>query len=156
MRGPLGIPLGLLLPGLAGSLLLIAAAPEASRSDSRRDLQGIWEARNTAAASLEAHSADAGIRGGRERDRRSSGWSDSLPALGSREASRELHEPRRRRSGQQVLVAGSAPDHLHAVPYRIIPVADRPQDNRPHIQDAIRLFEGFFTATRFTWSSDSR
>jgi hypothetical protein len=53
-----------LLIGLAGSLFLIAAAPEASKPDSRRDLQGIWEARGTASASLEAHSADAGIRAG--------------------------------------------------------------------------------------------
>jgi hypothetical protein len=52
------------LAGLAGSLFLIAAAPEASKPDSRRDLQGIWEARSTASASLEAHSADAGIRAG--------------------------------------------------------------------------------------------
>src|ERR1035441_8022939 len=55
---------GIVLLGLAGSLLIIAAAPEASRADSRRDLQGIWEAHNTAAAGLEAHSADAGIRAG--------------------------------------------------------------------------------------------
>jgi hypothetical protein len=53
-----------LLIGLAGSLFLIAAAPEASKSDARRDLQGIWEAHSTAPASLEAHSADAGIRAG--------------------------------------------------------------------------------------------
>jgi hypothetical protein len=53
-----------LLIGLAGSLFLIAAAPEASKSDARRDLQGIWEAHSTASASLEAHSADAGIRAG--------------------------------------------------------------------------------------------
>src|SRR5579863_6448222 len=52
------------LAGLAGSLFLIAAAPEASKSYSRRDLQGIWEAHSTAAAGLEAHSADAGIRAG--------------------------------------------------------------------------------------------
>jgi hypothetical protein len=58
-----GIPCAL-LAGLAGSLFLIAAAPEASKSDSRRDLQGIWEARGTASAGLEAHSADAGIRAG--------------------------------------------------------------------------------------------
>ena len=45
-----------LLLGLAGPLLVVAATP--------RDLQGIWEARNTAAAGLEAHSADAGIRAG--------------------------------------------------------------------------------------------
>src|SRR5580700_9880575 len=54
----------ILLLGLVGSLLVIAAAPEPSKSDSRRDLQGIWEARNTAAGGLEAHSADAGIRAG--------------------------------------------------------------------------------------------
>jgi hypothetical protein len=64
MRGAPGILPGILLLGLAGSVLIIAAAPEASRSDSRRDLQGIWEARSMAAASLEAHSADAGIRAG--------------------------------------------------------------------------------------------
>src|SRR5579863_1521865 len=52
------------LAGLAGSLFLIAAAPEASKSYSRRDLQGIWEAHGTASAGLEAHSADAGIRAG--------------------------------------------------------------------------------------------
>src|SRR5579872_6363040 len=49
-----------ILLGLAGALLIAAAGPQ----DSRRDLQGIWEARNTASASLEAHSADAGIRAG--------------------------------------------------------------------------------------------
>jgi hypothetical protein len=53
-----------LLIGLAGSLFLVAAAPEASKLDSRRDLQGIWEAHTTASAGLEAHSADAGIRAG--------------------------------------------------------------------------------------------
>jgi hypothetical protein len=52
------------LAGFAGSLFLIAAAPEASKPDSRRDLQGIWEAHSTASAGLEAHSADAGIRAG--------------------------------------------------------------------------------------------
>ena len=50
--------------GLAGSLVLLAAAPEAQKSDARRDLQGIWEAHSTASAGLEAHSADAGIRAG--------------------------------------------------------------------------------------------
>jgi hypothetical protein len=52
------------LAGFAWSLFLVAAAPEASKPDSRRDLQGIWEAHSTASASLEAHSADAGIRAG--------------------------------------------------------------------------------------------
>src|SRR5580658_3464120 len=52
------------LAGLAASLFLAAAAPEASKSDARRDLQGIWEAHSTASAGLEAHSADAGIRAG--------------------------------------------------------------------------------------------
>jgi hypothetical protein len=33
-------------------------------SDGKPDLQGIWEARNTASGSLEAHSASMGIRGG--------------------------------------------------------------------------------------------
>jgi hypothetical protein len=54
----------IVLAGFAGSLFLIAAAPEASKPDSRRDLQGIWEAHSTASAGLEAHSADAGIRAG--------------------------------------------------------------------------------------------
>lgn len=53
-----------LLIGLAASLFVIAAAPEASKPDFRRDLQGIWEAHGTASAGLEAHSADAGIRAG--------------------------------------------------------------------------------------------
>ena len=33
-------------------------------SDGKPDLQGIWEVRNTAAGSLEAHSASMGIRAG--------------------------------------------------------------------------------------------
>jgi hypothetical protein len=36
--------------------------------------------------------------------------------------------------------------------YRIIPVADRPLDNRPHIPDAIRLFEG---DSRGHWDGDT-
>jgi hypothetical protein len=50
--------------GIAGSLLIAAASPQASKPDSRRDLQGIWEAHSTAAAGLEAHGADEGIRAG--------------------------------------------------------------------------------------------
>jgi hypothetical protein len=49
---------------VAGSLLIAAANPQTSKSGSRRDLQGIWEAHSTAAAGLEAHSADEGIRAG--------------------------------------------------------------------------------------------
>jgi hypothetical protein len=45
------------------SSLLVAGA--LSAAESKRDLQGIWEVRdNTAAAGLEAHSADNGIRAG--------------------------------------------------------------------------------------------
>jgi hypothetical protein len=54
----------IVLLGLAGSLFLAAAGPQTSGSGFRRDLQGIWEVRNTAAAGLEAHSADGGIRAG--------------------------------------------------------------------------------------------
>jgi hypothetical protein len=56
-----------LILGLAGLVLvsmLIPAAPAPAKSASKRDLQGIWEARSTAESGLEAHSADAGIRAG--------------------------------------------------------------------------------------------
>src|SRR2546423_5334786 len=52
-----------LLLALAG-LTLLAAAPPSAKTDSKRDLQGIWEAHTTAEAGLEAHGADAGIRAG--------------------------------------------------------------------------------------------
>ncbi len=54
----------ILLLSLAASLFAGFASPQTSKPDSRRDLQGIWEVRNTAAAGLEAHGADAGIRAG--------------------------------------------------------------------------------------------
>jgi hypothetical protein len=60
MRGLLGV----VPTAFVGALFLSTAAPEASKPGSGRDLQGIWESRNTAAGSLEAHSADAGIRAG--------------------------------------------------------------------------------------------
>jgi hypothetical protein len=45
-------------------LLMVAAAPPAAKYDSKRDLQGVWEAHSTAAFGLEAHSAAEGIRAG--------------------------------------------------------------------------------------------
>jgi hypothetical protein len=46
-------------------LLSVSALFAATPADSKRDLQGIWEVRDTtAAADLEAHSADEGIRAG--------------------------------------------------------------------------------------------
>ena len=42
----------------------MGAADTSKALEDKRDLQGIWEAHSTAAAALEAHSADAGIRAG--------------------------------------------------------------------------------------------
>jgi len=53
---------------VAGSVLAQSKAPAyvAPRSpDGKADLQGIWEARNTAAVSLEDHGANGGMRAGR-------------------------------------------------------------------------------------------
>lgn len=57
---------------MAVSVLLVAAAAAQPKStyraprtpDAKPDLQGIWEARNTANGNLEAHSASMGIRAG--------------------------------------------------------------------------------------------
>jgi hypothetical protein len=48
---------------LVGTQVARAADPPKTAED-KRDLQGIWEAHSTAAAGLEAHSADEGIRAG--------------------------------------------------------------------------------------------
>ena len=55
---------GALLLALALTSALLAAQPyTAPRTpDGKPDLQGIWQARNTAAGNLEAHTASAGIR----------------------------------------------------------------------------------------------
>jgi hypothetical protein len=58
------IPFALLLTGM--QLLQAAEPPKqtGAKIADKRDLQGIWEVRSQAAGSLEAHSADAGIRAG--------------------------------------------------------------------------------------------
>src|SRR5580704_298883 len=50
---------------VAASLSLCAFAQIPRAADGKPDLQGIWQARNTAAAGLEDHSASMGIPAGR-------------------------------------------------------------------------------------------
>lgn len=59
-------PCLLLLAGalFAAPAALFAAPADPAGADSKRDFQGIWEARGTAQFGLEAHSADDGIHAG--------------------------------------------------------------------------------------------
>ena len=93
------------------------AAPRAA--DGKPDLSGIWQVLNTAAWDIQDHARVA------RRARRARAWSRATRFRISRAAlaqeARELREPPHRRSGDEVLSAGRAAHHVHAVS-----VSDRP------------------------------
>ena len=89
--------------------------------DGKANLNGIWQALNTANWDIETHSAAPGLIS-------SLGASNAVPgglgvvdgeipyrARGAREEERELREPAEAGPGDQVLSAGRAARHLHAV-----------------------------------------
>ena len=81
-------------------------------SDGHPDLQGIWQALNTAAWDLEDHSGSRGIPAGQGVV---VGRRDPLPAVGPGAEAAELREPRDGRPRDPVHHAGGAAHHLHAV-----------------------------------------
>ena len=91
-------------------------------AEGQPDLQGVWQALNTAAWDIQDHSASAGVPagqgvGGRQRD--------PLSAVGAATEAGELREPPRGRPRDPLLHAGRARITYMPYPFQILQFSDR-------------------------------